>query len=569
MHTNDLHSHLLGTGPDNRFTPQVGDGDPVRGHFGRLATVMREIASQAQTAGEPCLIFDSGDSYCGTLFQLLGPATATTRLPEYEFFTDLGYTALGLGNHEFEAGESGLNVMLGKMRRYKPMVPIVATNLILGRSAGVLRAHWNPDANPASGGVLMPYLIHACQVGTQTLHVGILGALGPDAAKLSLANRSEAHFVGFDDDAGKADLGALVAFLQERVSRLREQHQVDLVILLLHGGREEETAIAQGVTGIDLILAGHTHETYVRQEGKTWISQSGWRGENLNVLALSREPSGLNLRHAETAVRAVDDTIVAATDQMAKFREYESTLDQMIHPSGYSVLEPVCLIDRERRRERWPNNQAGMLVVDALKTGVNARLIKPVHVYVSSYAMIRSDFLTPGGVPTVYQFSDIFRFSPLGHDPGGRGGAPVTVFHLTPKEVHLVLEAMHWFSRHTPAYEPVVSSGLTYELSMWGVPLVNRVHSLKLDGVPFESWPPLIRVAANEFLTRNLLRIRSISGGMVDVSLRDEEGRPVTSLPSLALPPEHEILAHQLRQQFPIPASGPISLPASLTIPMR
>ena len=46
FHTNDLHSHFEGTGPDRYFTPLRGDGDPVQGHYARLDYMIKKIKAE-------------------------------------------------------------------------------------------------------------------------------------------------------------------------------------------------------------------------------------------------------------------------------------------------------------------------------------------------------------------------------------------------------------------------------------------------------------------------------------------------------------------------------------------
>ncbi|MBM4389290.1 MAG: hypothetical protein FJ088_16265, partial [Deltaproteobacteria bacterium] len=53
LHTNDLHSHLTGTGPENDFTPDKTGDDAVKGGFARIAAKIKEIR---QSTSDPVLL---------------------------------------------------------------------------------------------------------------------------------------------------------------------------------------------------------------------------------------------------------------------------------------------------------------------------------------------------------------------------------------------------------------------------------------------------------------------------------------------------------------------------------
>jgi 5'-nucleotidase len=67
LHTNDLHSNLIGMAPASDYTPFTLNDDKTRGGFARLATL---IAKQKVTrAGQgPVLVLDAGDYSMGTAF---------------------------------------------------------------------------------------------------------------------------------------------------------------------------------------------------------------------------------------------------------------------------------------------------------------------------------------------------------------------------------------------------------------------------------------------------------------------------------------------------------------------
>ena len=82
------------------------------------------------------------------------------------------------------------------------------------------------------------------------------------------------------------------AELQMLVNDIRNKHQPDVVVLLSHNGADVDIKMAHNITGIDVILGGHTHdgvpEAYpVKNEaGVTYVCNAGSNGKFLNVLDL-------------------------------------------------------------------------------------------------------------------------------------------------------------------------------------------------------------------------------------------------------------------------------------------
>ena len=80
--------------------------------------------------------------------------------------------------------------------------------------------------------------------------------------------------------------------LQKVVDGLRQADKVDAVILLSHNGMDVDLKLASRVTGIDVILGGHTHDavpqpvTVANAGGKTLVTNAGSNGKFLGVLDL-------------------------------------------------------------------------------------------------------------------------------------------------------------------------------------------------------------------------------------------------------------------------------------------
>ena len=67
LHTNDLHSDLIGMAPASDYTPFTLNDDNTRGGFARLASLIAK--QKAARAGQgPVLVLDAGDYSMGTAF---------------------------------------------------------------------------------------------------------------------------------------------------------------------------------------------------------------------------------------------------------------------------------------------------------------------------------------------------------------------------------------------------------------------------------------------------------------------------------------------------------------------
>ena len=104
LHTNDIHSHLMGFAPEADYTPASPNDDATRGGMARLAAAIGAAKAAAAADGTPVLLLDAGDFMMGTLFELL----ATQASPELALMHALGYDATTIGNHELDWTPHGL-----------------------------------------------------------------------------------------------------------------------------------------------------------------------------------------------------------------------------------------------------------------------------------------------------------------------------------------------------------------------------------------------------------------------------------------------------------------------------
>ena len=125
LHTNDIHSHLMGWAPEADYTPASPNDDVTRGGMARLAAAIGAAKASAGADGTPVLLLDAGDFMMGTLFELL----ATQASPELALMQALGYDATTLGNHELDWTPHGLAGILKAAVTNNATFPILASNM--------------------------------------------------------------------------------------------------------------------------------------------------------------------------------------------------------------------------------------------------------------------------------------------------------------------------------------------------------------------------------------------------------------------------------------------------------
>ncbi len=227
MHTNDVHAeHEPG---------RSGDGGAAR-----QATVVRQIRDEVANH----LLLDGGDRFTGTLFhiQWLGQDSA-------QIMNMIGYDAMTLGNHEFDNGDEVLAAFVDALE-----FPVVTANVDFSDSS-LLADKIEPMVT--------------LEVGDGS--IGIIGLVTPESEILS----SPGPELVFEYD--------LVSVTQNAVDALTAAG-VNKIILVTHIGYEADVEVAQQVSGVDVVVGGHTN---------TFLSNTynGAQGEYPTVLAsASGEP---------------------------------------------------------------------------------------------------------------------------------------------------------------------------------------------------------------------------------------------------------------------------------------
>jgi sulfur-oxidizing protein SoxB len=231
------------------------------GGFAHLKTLIDRLRNDVGPGHS--LLVDGGDMWQGT-----GLANTLQGADMVEAANLLGVEAM-TGHWEFTYGEKTLRANL---ERFKG--EFLAQNVYLTEEAAFNDAK---AFDPASGRVFKPYSIK--EIGGY--RVAVIGQAFPYVPI--------AHPKRFTPDW---KFGIRDEELQKLVVSLRSNDKVDAVVLLSHNGVDVDLKLASRVTGIDVILGGHTHDavpqpvTVKNAGGVTLVTNAGSNGKFLGVLDL-------------------------------------------------------------------------------------------------------------------------------------------------------------------------------------------------------------------------------------------------------------------------------------------
>src|SRR6201991_4002049 len=231
------------------------------GGFAHLKTLIDRLRNDVG-AGRS-LLLDGGDLWQGT-----GLANTMQGADMVEAANLLGIEAM-TGHWQFTYGEQALRDNLSRFKG-----EFLAQNVFLTDEAAFNDAK---AFDPASGRVFKPATIK--EVGGH--RIAVIGQAFPYVPI--------AHPKRFTPDW---KFGIRDEELQKLVDGHRGNDKADAVILLSHNGMDVDLKLASRVTGIDIILGGHTHDAVpqpiaVRNaNGVTLVTNAGSNGKFLGVLDL-------------------------------------------------------------------------------------------------------------------------------------------------------------------------------------------------------------------------------------------------------------------------------------------
>lgn len=208
------------------------------------AARLRQLKDSAPSS----LLLDAGDAiWAGNIY--FRPSGE----PILKLMNDAGYDAMALGNREFHFLATGLKRKIGWAK-----FPVLCANI---RPTNDAELTVSSDITFDVGGA----------------RVVVFGLTVPMITGRMLSRKVSSYV--FDDPIETAS--AIVPELRQRA---------DLLIALTHIGLAKDRELADKVSGIDLIVGGHTHASLDRPEliGKTTIVQAGWFARQIGKVEIDQ-----------------------------------------------------------------------------------------------------------------------------------------------------------------------------------------------------------------------------------------------------------------------------------------
>lgn len=215
IHTNDVHSRVL---PIDKFNQGCLPEDAFfRKCFGG-ASRRQSAIQKARSSSINSVLLDAGDQFQGSVFFYKYHGKEASIL-----MNKMGYDAMTLGNHEFDLG------------------PKVLSNFIADVHFPILSANIDSIDDEHLSGMIVPYTIISFGsnkvgvIGVSTEETDIVSAPGKDVIILPIKK-----------------------YLKKAIAKL-QMLQVNKIILLSHAGISVDIDLAKNISGIDIIVSGHTH----------------------------------------------------------------------------------------------------------------------------------------------------------------------------------------------------------------------------------------------------------------------------------------------------------------------
>lgn len=503
LFTHDLHSHLLPS--------EDGYGGEFGG-YARLMTVIRREKEKDPNA----LLLDGGDFSMGSLFQTAYASSAI----ELRIMGAMGYDATTFGNHEYDYLPQGLAAMLTTAADSGEPVP------------AIVDANYLPPREGEAG-----YGENAQLVWDALEYYGV--------EEYRILQRGGVYFVlfgltGYDSDDCAPNSGMILEepaqaaqrVVEEATKECLERYGVEpVVIALSHSGTKagegEDYELAKAVTGIDLIISGHSHTTLDEAivVGDTTIVSAGEYGKNLGVVHLERKADGTVALTGYELV-AIDETIPEDPEIGNLVEGYKQEVEQT-YLSDYGMTFDQVLLQNDLVFDSVDDvydyaheSTLGNLFSDAYKWAVEQTTGKQVDLALTAAGVIRETI--PLGDVTV---SDVFNAASLGVGTEGE----IVGIYLTGADVKHALEvdASVYPLMHAAQ---LYCSGVEYSFNTNRM-IFNKVDyaMFRRDGGVLEEIQDdtLYYVVCGMYMGQMLGSVEETSFGLLQITPRDENGNPV------------------------------------------
>lgn len=400
LYVNDFHGFV--------DPHQPKGGTELLGGVAHLAGAVAQLRRE-----KPTLLLAAGDMIQGSNWANLFYGQSVIDLMNL-----MKFDAMVVGNHEFDFGQEALRKRIAQAR-----FPVLGANV---------------EGFPP----LKPYVLKELP-GVKVAVVGVVTADTP-----SLTHPRSVAGLKF---------GPPEATLKKYAPELKKK--ADLLIVLAHLGHQAERRLAEKVSGIDLIIGGHSHTKVLCPVvvGNTVIVQAWEHGKALGVLDLTVKDG--KIIQYQGRLEEIKPGVAKADPKVQKLvASYQSRLDARLNQTiGQAGVD----LDGEKAKTKETN--LGDLIADILKEAAGAEV-----------AIINGGGLRASINKGPITVRDIY--SALPHDNY------LVAFRLTGQQIREALEhGVSGLEKHPGKFPQV--SGLTFTYSR-AAPPGARVKEILVNGQP-------------------------------------------------------------------------------------
>lgn len=515
LHTNDLHSRLIGYAPESEYSPLTVNDDKTVGGFARIAAILKYEKENNRGA---TLVFDAGDFLMGTLFPSLEAKTGF----QLRLMKTMGYDAIALGNHEFDYGPEKLATIINTSSKNGEIPSLLISNAVFNKKDTRDDSLEQLFSNNIIGRKLI--------ITKEGIKIGIFSMLGKDAAMVA-------------PKAVPVTFAKQISFARKMVKELQKEN-CEIIICMSHSGVVKEKSgiwggedvdLAHKVKGINLIIGGHSH-TKLDQPlivNGVPIVQTGEFGQFVGRLSLIYSDG--NLKVDSYNLIPVDDKIMGDKKVNQLIEEQKDRISaEILRPLGVDYDKPVVETDfiiEGNDTGDFMESNLGPLVADAIHLYVNSQNGKGTDV-----CMVAAGVLFDRIMPGVQTAADIFRVVPLGSGKDNIPGYPLSRLYFTGRELKSILEILQIAYKSSPD-NFCYYSGLRVEFDpeKFLLKKIKKIEIVHSDGtvvnVDFSKKNKSIySLTANSYMLEFIGIIKKMSVGLINVVPKDAAGNRVLNL---------------------------------------
>lgn len=520
LHTNDLHSHIIGFSPESAYTPLTVNDDKTIGGFARIASI---IETEKNNRTGTTLVIDAGDFLMGTLFAGLENETGF----QLRLMKSMNFDVTCLGNHEFDDGPEWLADVIRTSHSRGEIPYVLIGNAMFDKKDVRIEALKK---------LLYDNIISRKLILTKDgIKFGFFSILGKDAVKDA-------------PDAAPVTFEKQFSFAREMVRELHSE-KCDIIICISHSGvtKEkdgewggEDVELAKKIKGINVIISGHTH-TRLDQPviiNGIPIVQTGEYGEFVGRLDLTYSNGKLKIDSYKLI--PVDDKIMGdkRTNQLIA-EEKEKITSEILRPLGLDYDKPVAEADFVLE-----GNESG----DFMASNLGPLVADAIHFYVKKHSgkgtdvsMVAAGVLRDKIMPGILTAPDIFRVMSLGSGKDNVPGYALSRMYVTGKELKNILEVLQVAYKSSPDNYCYYSGiRVEYDPDRGLLKKIKRIEIVHSDGtvaqVDFSKKnKTLYSVTANSYMLEFMGIIKKMSFGLINVIPKDAAGNKVKDLKSMVI----------------------------------